>query len=73
MDGEQAWTENKRGFKKNDYERSARQAVWLEQHGLEQSVDSNKAWTRTKRGLEQSVDLKHIFFGRDHGGWPDGP
>ena len=50
MDGEQAWTENKRGFLQNGYERSARQAVWLE------SVDLNKAWTQTKRGLEQSVD-----------------
>ena len=60
MDGEQAWTENKRGrrtsvFFFNGYERSARQAVWLE------SGDLNKAWTRTKRGLEQSVDLNKAW------------
>ena len=30
--------------------------VDLNMRGLEQSVDLNKAWTRTKRGLEQSVD-----------------
>ena len=67
-------------FSKNGYERSARQAVWLEsvdsnkawtptKLGLEQSVDSNKAWTRTKRGLEQSVDSNKEWTRTKRGLW----
>ena len=51
VDGEQAWMEQKCVLKKWLVPCSARRAFWLEHRGLEQSVDLNKAWTRTKRGL----------------------
>ena len=45
MYGEQAWTENKRGYLISDNSLVCTTGVDLNKRGLEEIVDLNKAWT----------------------------